>query len=53
MKLVALAIVLVGLLGVWLVRYETLGMVMMGGSLQMAHRNRVTGAVCHILQECW
>ena len=47
-RLIALAIVLATLVGAWMFRYELLP-----GESPVAHRNRFTGAICLINQECW
>ena len=44
-RLIAIAIILAVLVGVWMFRYETLD--------PYAHRNRITGAVCSTIHECW
>jgi Flp pilus assembly protein TadB len=44
-RLLALAIIVATIVAVWMFRYETTGA---GG-----HRNRITGAYCHVSQECW
>jgi len=38
---------LIVLLGLWMVRFE------MVGDAHIMHRNRITGAVCPVGQECW
>ena len=40
------AIIFATLMGAWMFRYESFNM----GS---AHRNRFTGAVCDVSEECW
>jgi hypothetical protein len=44
-RTLAIAILLVALLGAWMFRYEYLGNGM--------HKNRFTGATCHFSQSCW
>jgi hypothetical protein len=44
-KALALAIVFASLVAGWLLRFENLGSGM--------HRNRISGEVCHISEECW
>jgi hypothetical protein len=45
-RLIAAAIVLAVLIAGWMFRFESI----MGGAV---HRNRFTGAVCYIHEECW
>ena len=44
-KALALAIVFASLVVGWLLRFENLGSGM--------QRNRITGEICHISEECW
>jgi len=44
-KALALAIVFASLVAGWLLRFENLGSGM--------QRNRITGEVCHVSEECW
>lgn len=46
-KALAAAIVFAVVVFAWLFRYEDVG----GGSA--FHRNRITGAMCHVTHECW
>jgi hypothetical protein len=42
---VAVALVLVAIVVIWMVRFETFN--------SNVHRNRITGAVCLVNHECW
>jgi hypothetical protein len=44
-RLIAIAIALATLIVAWMFRYETFG--------PNAHRNRFTGAICLLSEECW
>ena len=44
-RLLAMAIILATVVGAWMFRYETIG--------PNAHRNRFTGAICLMDEECW
>lgn len=46
MRLLAFAILFATFVGVWVFRYEP----MYNGFM---HRNRLTGAICHVAAECW
>jgi hypothetical protein len=43
----AVAIIFATLVGAWMFRYEPVG------SGLVTHRNRFTGAVCRIEEDCW
>ena len=43
----AIAIIFATLIGAWMFRYESVG------SGLVTHRNRFTGAVCRIEEDCW
>jgi hypothetical protein len=45
-RLLAIAINVAAGLVAWMFRYKPLG-------IGMAHRNQITGAICHVSQECW
>ena len=45
-KLLAIAIVFATIMSAWMFRYE----ILFNGAM---HRNRFTGATCHITEECW
>ena len=45
-RAIAAAIVLAVLVAAWMLRYETVGS-------GYTHKNRLTGAVCHIRHSCW
>jgi hypothetical protein len=45
-RLLAFAIIFAVVVGAWMFRYELLGE-------GYVHRNRFTGAVCHVARECW
>ena len=44
-RIVALAILVAVLAGAWMFRFETVA--------PLIHKNRITGAVCPVYQECW
>ena len=46
-RLLVVAIVFATLLGAWMIRFETLN------SDPLVHRNRFTGAICSLDEECW
>jgi hypothetical protein len=39
------AIVLAVIVGAWMFRFESVG--------PWLHRNRITGSICYVTQECW
>jgi hypothetical protein len=55
MQSLAKALVVVALITAWVLRYEDLGMVTIPSSISPVHmhRNRITGAVCDVIEECW
>jgi hypothetical protein len=44
--ILAAAIVFATLIGAWMFRYEA-------GWTPLVHRNRLTGAICFAMDECW
>lgn len=44
-RALAAVILVAAVVGAWMFRFETFNVIL--------HRNRVTGAICHISQECW
>jgi hypothetical protein len=46
-RLLAVAIIFATLIAAWMFRYETLG------QNGVTHRNRLTGVVCLVRDECW
>ena len=48
-RIIALAILLVGLSQTWVQRYETIYV----NNVPAFHKNRLTGVVCRSNEECW
>jgi hypothetical protein len=46
-RLLAIAIIFATLVGAWMFRYENVGV------NNSYHRNRLTGAICAVVDECW